>query len=173
VTMIEQARRILKAAPHLPFQAVTGLAILLFGIPMLSYQMFDSVHIQWVETKGTVSTVRGVQDRIRNGKVEYFYSINYAYDVGGQTFIVPVEHAYAYREFAEKGQKEAMAESRPVAIWFDKANPSRATTDEPNVMWPAYLGILVILVFTLLYFAWLMLKYYELELEGKEVEEGV
>jgi hypothetical protein len=161
----EQLRRILMVAPRLPIKAAMGLAILLYGIPVCLYQMFDSGFIQWKEAEGTISTHRGIQERNRNGKREYFYSIDYAYEVDGQTFILPFEGGYDDRGFAEDKLKETLDESKPATIWFDRADPSEATFDAGRMMWPAYLGILTILMLPLLYFRWLMLKYYELELE--------
>lgn len=164
MTIKEQTRRILKAAPHLPMQALTSIAILLFGIPTLLNQMFDSGFIQWVETVGIISTDRGVQERARNGKPEYFYSIDYKYSVDGQTFCLPFENGYDGRDFAEDKLKEIIRESQPRTLWYDREHPANATFDREKMTWPSYLGLLGILILLLLYFRWLMLKYYELEL---------
>jgi len=166
MTLKEQTRRILKAAPHLPMQALTGTAILLFGIPMLLTQMVDSGFIQWVETEGLISAERGVQDRTRNGKYEYFYSIDYS--VNGQKFTLSFDKGYDDRDFAERNLKEMLRDPQPITLWYDRESPSNATFDEQRIGWPTHLSILIILILPLLYFRWLMLTYYELELDEKK-----
>src|SRR5690348_3813938 len=132
---------------------------------MLFSEMFDSGFIQWIKTEGRVSTDKGVQERNRNGKPEYFYTIDYAYEVNGQTLILPFEKGYDDQKFALGELKETLDQSKPITIWFDQADPSRATFDHHRTMWPTHLGLLVLLILPLVYVKWLMLKYYELELQ--------
>ena len=164
MTIREQIRRIAKAAPHLPIQALTGVVILVFGIPMLTMQMFDSGFIAWVETKATITDDKGVQERYMNGELEYFYSIGYEFNANGQHFIAFLEKGFEDRAWAEIELDVMLAESKSVALWYEKSNPSNTTFENEGPRWPIYLGLLVLLTLLLAYFRWLMLKYYELEL---------
>jgi len=165
MTLKEQARRILKAAPHLPTQTFICVAILFLGIPMLLHQMFDSGFIQRVETEAKVVGNSQVQDRTRNGRTEYFYYIHYGYNVNGQKFTIPFEDWQYDRDYAEDRLKKDLSNLHAATIWYNQADPSNATFGEHAMAWPEYFGILCILLLPLLYFRWIMLKYYELELE--------
>lgn len=164
MTITEQIRRIAKAAPHLPIQALTGAAILLFGIPMLTMQMFNSGLIQWVEAKAIIIDDKGVQERYRNGELEYYYSIGYGFHVNGQQFIASFEKGFEDRAWAEVELEAVLAESNSVTLWYEQSNPSNTTFKKEGARWPAYLGIVGLLTLLLAYFRWLMLKYYALEM---------
>jgi hypothetical protein len=164
MTIKEELRRIIKAAPHLPIQALLSIAILVILIPTLLIQMGDSVFTRWVETEGVISANRGVQDRIKNGRTEYFFSIDYEFIVNNHRYVAPYEKGYSERSSAERDLQAILIESKPITLWYDRANPKNSTFDQHKMLWPGYLAVLVMLILLLLYFRWLMLKYYELEL---------
>lgn len=163
MTIKEQARRIIRAAPHLPIQALMSISILC-SIPTLLVQIADTGFINWIETEGTIQTNKGVQDRTRNGNTEYFFSIEYEFIVNNHRYVAPFEKAYSERSSAERDLQAILKESKPITLWYDRANPKNSTFDQHKMLWPGYLAVLVMLILLLLYFRWLMLKYYELEL---------
>ena len=171
MTIKEQIKRIVKAAPHLPVQAWTGAAILFIWIPVLLTQMFDEGLIQWVEAKGVVADHQGVHERHRDGEPEYFYYIAYEFSVEGKEFRAFFEEGYKTKSWAESELESRLAETTPVTLWYEASDPANATFEKEAPTWPAYLGMLVLSVLILAYFRWLLLKYYALELtrEGERV----
>lgn len=164
MSISEQIKRIIKAAPHFPIQALTGLSILFFAIPVLVLQLIDEGMIQWVETKGIIADHQGVHERQRNGQAEYFYYITYGFDVNGKSFNTSYEKAFSDNASAEADMHAKLSESGSITVWYDKSDPSRANFEKEAQAWPAFLGVLILAVLMLAYFRWLMLKYYELEM---------
>ena len=165
MTIKEQARRIIKAAPHLPIQTMIGISILFFGIPILLNQFFDSVTTHWTETKGISTDHKEVQERIRDGEVEYFYSIGYEFIANGKRSIAFLDKGFRDKSLAESELNSTLSNPTEIRIWYDNSDPMRVAFSKEQIIWPVFIGLLVILIFPLLYFRWLMLKYYELEIE--------
>jgi len=159
----EQIKRIAKAAPHLPIQAMTSLAIL-FVIPFLIFQIYNSVSTSWSQTNAIIKKSNGIQERIKNGEPEFFYSIEYSFNVNSEEFIIPFEKGFDNKGVGESDLRSRLTEQKSATIWYDQSNPLNASFEEVNSQWQVYLGILLLLIFVLIYFRWLMLKYYELEL---------
>jgi len=165
MTIKEQVRRIIKAAPHLPIQTMIGISILFFGIPILLNQFFESVTTHWTETKGLAVDHKEIQDRIRDGEVEYFYSIGYEFNVNGERNIAFLDKGFRDKSLAENELKSELSNPTKVSIWYDNSDPMKVTFSNEEIGWPVFIGVLVILILPLLYFRWLLLKYYELEIE--------
>ena len=164
----EQFQRIIKAAPHLPVQAFTGIVVLFFAIPALVVQMLDEGFIQWTEANGVVADHHGVHERQRDGQPEYFYYIVYDFDVNGKTFNASYERGFPDRTSAESDLQTNLSAPGPVTVWYDKSDPSRGRFGKDSMKWPVFLGLLALLALILAFFRWLMLKYYALELASKQ-----
>lgn len=160
----EQFQRIIKAAPHLPVQAFTGIVVLFFAIPALVVQMLDEGFIQWTEANGVVADHHGVHERQRDGQPEYFYYIVYDFDVNEKTFNASYERGFPDRASAESDLQTKLSEPGSVVVWYDKSDPSRTSFKKEVFEWPVFLSLFVLLILILAYFRWLMLKYYALEL---------
>jgi hypothetical protein len=165
MTIREQVRRIIKAAPHLPIQTMTGISILFFGIPILLNQFFESVTAHWTETKGIAADHKVIQDRIRDGEVEYFYSIGYEFNANGKKDIIFLDKGYRDKSLAESELNSELSNPTTITIWYDNSDPINVTFERTDISGSVFLGLLIILILPLLYFRWLMLKYYELEIE--------
>jgi hypothetical protein len=166
MTIKEQLKRIIKVAPYFPFKTLTGISILFFGIPIILTQFFDSVTTHWIETTGTLTDHKAVQDRIKNDEVEYFYSIGYEFQADGKKNTIFVDRGFSDKSVAER-ELNSELNNPPTSInfWYDKSDPSRVILEMEYISWPVYIGVLAILILLLLYFRWLMLKFYELEIE--------
>ena len=159
----EQIRRITKAASHLPIQALTSL-VLVFAIPFLIVQIFTSFSTRWSQTNAIIKKNSGVQSRLKNDKPEFFYSIDYSFIANNKEFIIPFEKGFGNKSVAEDDLQSKLIEQKLETIWYDYSNPLNCSFEEVSSQWQVYFGILLLLIFVLIYFRWLMLKYYELEL---------
>jgi hypothetical protein len=164
MTIKEQIRRILKAAPYLPIQAVQTFAYLI-AIPILINLILTSFSTEWVEGKATILNYTAVQERTKDEEVEYFYSIGYDFSVVGHHYTTPFEKSYDDKRVAEIDLQQIIADSRPATLFYDASNPSNVKFTNPNGWWILYSGLLVLVILLLMYNRWLMLKYYELEME--------
>ena len=163
MTIKEQIRRIIKAAPHLPFATFYGIIFLLV-IPIILFQIFNSITTHWTKTIGIPVNHKEVQDRLRDGQVEYFYSIGYKYIADGKENIAFQDEGFRDKSMAERQLNDRLAYPTNIEIWYDSSDPRRVVFTE-EISWIVLIGGLLILTLPILYIRWLLLKYYELEIE--------
>lgn len=163
MSITEQLRRIVKAAPNLPIQMVSGIALII-AIPILTFKGIEGLTYNW--TEGTAKPIEHsqIQERIREGEQEYFFKIFYAIMVNNKEYRTSEELGFRTEKEAQAALNEKM-DKNDVKIWYSTKNPDKATFKIEQTYWQAYFLTIGLLLLVLAYFRWLFLKYYELEIE--------
>ena len=159
MTIREQVRRIIKVAPFLPLHLFWIFSITFIGVPVI----INSVITKWTETVGMPSKHNGIQQRLRNGQVEYFYSIQYIFQVKGEKKEYKLERGFSDESEARRQLKEAMKPTGQISIWHDNSDPMNVTTEKmenlPSQVIPFFI---VPQILVLAFIRWYMLKCYEI-----------
>ena len=163
MTLVEQLKRIVIAAPHLPIQMTSGI-VLLIAFPILTFKGFDGLTAKWMEGIAKPVEHSGIQERIRDGEPEQFFKIHYIFTVNDKDFRTTEEIGFRTIEEAEIALTEKMNEGQ-VTIWYSLNNPNNATLTIEHTYWQLYFFAIGLIALMLAYFRWLFLKYYELEIE--------
>lgn len=163
----EQFEGILKASPHLPFASLRLISILI-GIPFFLVQFLNTITTSYTEIDAVFKGYTSVQERVREGKIEYFFKLNYSFRVNGKDYSLSKDNYYISREIAEFNltQSQLGEYSGPISIWYKTNDPHETKFENPNVQWIGYLGLIVLLSALAFYFKWILLKFYELEIKA-------
>jgi len=140
----EQLRRILKAAPYLPYKAFTG-TVMLLAIPFVIFKAVEGWNYKW--TEGTAHPVEyvDVQERIVDKSANYFYKIIYSYKVNDKNYQIPKEMGSSTQAQAASALKDAKANPVALAVWYSGTNPGIATLRQEETYWQVYLLLLGVL----------------------------
>ncbi len=84
--VLKQLRKIITAAPHLPFQSVFGLALLI-SVPILSLKFFEKLIPDWSETTAFPIEYSNIQERLRQKEPDFFFTIKYSYTDAGRHLV--------------------------------------------------------------------------------------
>lgn len=126
MSISEQLRRILKAAPYLPYKAVTG-TVMLLAVPFVIFKAAEGWNYNW--TEGTAHPVEyvDVQERIVDKSANYFYKIIYSYKVDSKNYQIPKDLGASTQ--AQTASALEVDRANPVAIpvWYSATDPSKAT----------------------------------------------
>lgn len=160
----EQLRRIIKVIPHFPIQTITGLAAIII-IPVFLYRGTVILTTSWELTTATPSEFTNVQERIREDEPDFFYKIYYSYNANDEQYITTRERSFRTREKAESERSEEVIKPITVELYYDSKNPNNSEFEQDQTFWQPYFLLIPIFLGLLAYFRWLMLKYYELEIE--------
>ncbi len=158
-----QLRRIFKAAPHFPYQMLSSI-VLIIAIPIFIFNGFEGYKSNWQLGNARPVSHSKIQDRIREKNTEYFLIMDYKYEVKGETHRYGMEYGFPSIKRAEEFIENQMNESN-IPIWYSQSNPDKATMNEDVTEWKFYFVALIFIIPPLLYFRWIFLKYYELEIE--------
>ena len=163
MSIFEQLRRIVKAAPNLPIQMVAAIALLI-GTGIVGYKAFDGLFANWTEGTAELVDYTEVQERTREGEPEYFYKLHYKFTVDNQDYHVKRERGFRTSNLAlETLEEEVKIHLSPV--WYSSWNPNKATLEEDDTKWYFFLYALIPVMLALIYLRWIFMKYYELEIE--------
>ena len=165
MTTKEQLIGILKASPHLPIQAFTGL-IMLIAIPILGVKLVEYATTDWIQTSASISLYIDIQERTKDKKTEFFYQIEYQYPVKGESLTFRTDHGFSTKISAEKDLSWIKKYPEDITIWYDQNNPINYEVDNAEDAWLIYLFIMIIPISVLAYCRWILLKYYELEIKN-------
>lgn len=162
--LTEQLKRIIKASQFLPIQSFASLALLI-ALPILTFKCAKILATDWVETKATPIEFTKIQERIRENEPEYFFKVYYSFDVNEETFDVTREQGFRSIDKAEQNLMIAQNNRQSIPVWYDKSNPENTELEMEGTNWFIYLFAIGLIILMLAYFRWIMLKYYELEIE--------
>lgn len=162
----EQFEGILKASHHLPFASLRLISILI-GIPFLLIQFFNTITTSYNEVDAVFIGYTPVQERTREGKIEYFFKLSYSFRVNGKDYSLSKDNGYISREIAEFNltQSQLGEYPGPISIWYNTKDPYETELENPNTNWILYLALIALLGALAYYFKWVLLKYYELEIK--------
>jgi len=160
MTLKEEIRAILKAAPHLPVQTTSGIVFLIV-IPVFLFRGFQELSYNWTISHATPIEIGKVQERIKDDKPEFYFKVVYEYGPG-----LSYNHEESNQsEFLVKDKHEILLrDSSQVEIWFASNSPEIARMQNPSAHWYLYFIFSGVFFSALLYFRWLLIKYYQLEL---------
>jgi hypothetical protein len=159
----EQLRRIIKAAPHFPVQTYTGVGLLI-ALPFCLVQLYAAAPFNWIKTEAVIKDSEPVQERFRDKEVEYYYTLDYSFKVGGQQYSIFFDKAFTDQRQAREELQTTLSKAEKVFVWYKRTNPSIASFQDTSSQCQLYLVIVITMVILLAYFRWMMLKYYELEI---------
>ncbi|MGB3585246.1 MAG: DUF3592 domain-containing protein [Tunicatimonas sp.] len=160
----EQLKRIVKVSQFLPIQSFNSL-ILLIALPILTYKCAKILATDWVETKATPTAFTKIQERIRENEPEYFFKVYYSFDVDEEIFEIIREQGLRLIEEAEQNLMIAQTNKQSIPVWYNKSNPENTELEMEGTNWFIYLFAIGLIILMLAYLRWIMLKYYELEIE--------
>jgi len=163
VTIFEQLRRIAIAAPYLPIQAIASISMFV-AIYVCTSQGIEQLTTNWMETNSISKDFGRIFNRTIEGEPEFFFAINYSFDSDGTTYSAKEEKTYSSQQNAELGLSIHSRKTDPIKIYFDRDDPTNYQF-ENRIDGYAVLSLNLIFIGMLAYFRWLMLKYYELEIE--------
>jgi len=163
-TILKQLRKIINAAPHLPFQSAFGLALLI-SVPILSFKFFEKIIPDWSETTAFPIEYSNIQDRIRQKESEFFFTIKYSYKDAESTLYLTNEYSYRGEKIAEESLESLQDEN--ISIWYNVRSPKAFVLSEFETYWLPYLMSIIVALLFLKYIRWLLIKFYELEIEVK------
>lgn len=159
----EQLRRIILAAPHLPIQMISTIGLII-GTCIVAYIGFNGLIANWQEGTAELHEISHIQERTRDGNPDYFYKAHFNFSVNNKKYSVTQEMGFSSLELAtESKEQEKQKTSR--TVWYSAPNPNKATMEEADTKWYYYFYALIPVILMLIYLRWLFLKYYELEIE--------
>ncbi len=147
----------------MPFASLAGISVLI-SIPVILVMGHRAMTSDWVESTAYSYDFSGMQDRLRNKAPEYFYNKIYYYLQNEDTILITEEVGFSEYDKAVSDLKRAKSSNVPMTIWINNSNGDVSVV-KPDDGWIPYLITILLLPFPLLYIRWLLLKYYEYELE--------
>lgn len=165
MTIKEQVRGIIKAAPYLPIQALTLLSFFII-LPILLVQLFEAYTATYRETAATFTSFSRIQERIMKNETDFFFQLNYGFKVDGKDYQAVLDRGgHSTQDAAEFSLSQFTEKPNPVTIWYNPKNPREYQFYSPQKDWIIYLSLIFGLAFFAYYLKWLLLKYYVLELK--------
>ena len=145
----------------LPRQFLAG-ALCIAASSLFIWNGINNITTDWISEKATPTAISPMQERIRNGKDEYFFSITYTYST---SFTFKLEEFPVTTYMHKQSQEEIDAGNYPpVTIWYNSRDPHEILYQEPYVYISMYFSMALILLAMSLYFRWMLIKYYQLEI---------
>ncbi|WKK74717.1 DUF3592 domain-containing protein [Marivirga salinae] len=159
----EELRRIIVAAPNLPFQMM-GTIALLVGVVIFTFKGIEGLNAQWEKGTATPKKHSQIQERIREKEPDYFFKIYYLFTVANQKYEAKQEFSARDHMEAQRILDQKMSEKN-LSIWYSPHNPNKTTFSEEQTNYILHFIFIGFFILILAYFRWLFLKYYELEIE--------
>lgn len=166
MTIKNQFLKIIKAAPHLPRQTFY-LIVALISVCVFIYKGINENFKDWEMTQAQYASCTKIQERIKDKKPDYFFGLQYSFQVKGDLFYHFDQESYSTLERADRRVSQLNESNHARQIWYLKSNPNKSTSENPENDWIAYFMVATIMVCVVLYIKWILLKYYKLELDKK------
>ena len=162
MSLSKKLDNLLIASRHLPFQVYSAVMAILV-IPILSYKVVENVVTDWTEMEATYIEVTKIQERIKEGNPNYFFTL--IYQVNPSDTVLKVGHELDYESMAEANYYSEFYMDKDTTVYLNKNNIQAYQFDQIITYWISYLIALIVVALILYYDTWLILKFIELELE--------